>query len=145
LQWKAKNGGTETPATATPAMVGIEISNQVGKAMVDKVLVGGAGAAAGIQVGDELIGWDGYRVTAEQWSDRLGLYRAGDRIAATLARRGKLLEVSVEIAPANPGSWNLQRADSPDEKQEMRWKSWLQIAEPPVETSASAPKNGVGP
>lgn len=148
LQWKAKNGGAESAATATPAMIGIEISNQGGKAMVDKVLVGGAGAAAGIQVGDELVGWDGYRITPEQWSDRLGLYRTGDRVVAMLARRGKLQEVPVEIAPANPISWNLQRIDSPDEKQEMRWKSWLQIPEPVAESAPAADaqdaKNGAG-
>lgn len=125
LKWKDRNSDSTTAPSATPAMLGMEISNQGGKAMVDKVAVGGAAAAAGIQSGDELIGWDGYRITQEQWSDRLGLYRAGDRVAATIARRGKLLEVPLEIPPSKPLSWNLVRTDSPDEKQQERWRSWL--------------------
>jgi predicted metalloprotease with PDZ domain len=126
LQWKEKNSESAAPPPATPAMLGMEISNQSGKAMVDKVAVGGGAAAAGIQSGDEWIGWDGYRVTPEQWSDRLGLYRAGDRVVATIARRGKLLQVPVEIPFAKPPSWNLVRSESPNEKQQERWRSWLE-------------------
>lgn len=133
LQWKEKASDKDASPAATPAMTGMEISNQGGKAMVDKVAVGGAAAEAGIQSGDELIGWDGYRISPEQWADRLALYRAGDRISATLARRGKLFEISVTLPPPKPSSWNLIRAESPDEKQQERWQSWLAIPSAPPE------------
>jgi hypothetical protein len=31
----------------------------------------------------------------------------------------------LEIPPSKPLSWNLVRTDSPDEKQQERWRSWL--------------------
>lgn len=138
LQWKEKSSEGDGPPPATPAMIGMELLNQGGKAMVDKVTAGGAAAKAGIQVGDELIGWDGYRVTLEQWPERLGLTRAGDRVTAHLARRGKLIQVAMEIAPSKASSWNLVRVEAPDEKQQNRWQSWLAIPaaeRPPTDVS----------
>lgn len=128
LQWKEKSSENNSAPPATPAMLGMEISNQGGKAIVDKVAVGGAAAEAGVQVGDEWIGWDGYRITPEQWADRLGMYRAGDRVSATLARRGKLIQISLGISPAKLSSWNLARVASPDEKQQERWRGWLGVS-----------------
>jgi predicted metalloprotease with PDZ domain len=140
LQWKPKDSESGTPASPTPASMGMDLSNQAGKAMVDKVVLGGSANAAGIQVGDELLGWDGYRITTDVWAERLGTYRAGDRITATLARRGKLLEVSVEIPSQPAPSWVIVRAEKPDEAQEMRWRSWLNVPSP-----EAAPASPVAP
>jgi predicted metalloprotease with PDZ domain len=130
LEWKEKKPENEAAPPATPAMVGLEISNQGGKAMVDKVAVGSPAAEAGFQSGDELIGWDGYRIAADQWSERLGMYRAGDRVSATLARRGKLIQLPVAIPTTKPASWSLVRTEEPDQEQQKRWRSWLGIPEP---------------
>lgn len=130
LQWKARDNAGETPPPAAPAMIGMELSNQSGKAMVDKVVAGGAAANAGIQVGDELVGWGGYRIATEGWGERLGLYRAGDRVVALVARRGKLLELTVEIPMPKSDTWTLVRVEKPDENQELRWRSWLGIPDP---------------
>lgn len=139
LQWKAKetnkdnpgkDGPKEEPIAATPATVGIELSNQAGKAMIDKVTRGAAGSAAGLQVGDELIGWGGYRITPDQWSERLGLYHAGDRVTATVARRGKLIDITVELISPSSESWTLVRVDTPTPDQQKRWSTWLGILEP---------------
>ncbi|MBM3966454.1 MAG: M61 family metallopeptidase [Planctomycetes bacterium] len=144
LRWKPKDGDKgkdgdkkmaenegdsgDAPA-ATPAIVGIELVNQSGKGMIEKVSRNGAASAAGIQAGDELVGWDGYRVTPENWSERLGLYKVGSTVNALVTRRGKLLEIRVELTAQPTESWNLVRLESPTPEQEARWKSWLQIVE----------------
>ena len=97
--------------------------------MIEKVSRHGAASAAGIQAGDELVGWDGYRVTPENWSERLGLYKVGATVNALVTRRGKLLEIPVELNANPTESWNLVRVDTPTPEQEARWKSWLQIEE----------------
>lgn len=140
LQWKGKGADTESPATANAGMIGMEVSNQAGKGIVDKVSVGGAAALAGIQAGDELIGWGGYRILPEQWSERLGMYREGDRINATLARRGKLIDLAVEIPTTKPSSWTLAPSAALDEKQQERWRSWLGLPEE-TEKSPSLPSS----
>jgi predicted metalloprotease with PDZ domain len=144
LRWKPKDGeknkdgekkspegegDTGDAPAATPAIVGIELVNQSGKGMIEKVSRHGAASAAGIQAGDELVGWDGYRVTPENWSERLGLYKVGATVNALVTRRGKLLEIPVELYANPTESWNLVRVDTPTPEQEARWKSWLQIEE----------------
>jgi predicted metalloprotease with PDZ domain len=111
----------------------LELSNVSGKAQVDKVLRGGSAGHAGLQVGDELIALDGYRIGAEQWAERVGMLRVGQDTKVLLSRRGKILELPLKILPeafdtATP-SWNLVRVDKPTQEQEKRWKSWLGIPE----------------
>lgn len=138
LRWKDRAIEDDSPPAATPAILGMEITNQGGKAMVDKVTIGGGAATSGIQVGDELIAWDGYRIAPEQWAERLGINHGGDRVTATLARRGKLLQVAVEIPSTHRPSWALIRVESPNEKQENHWKNWLGINDSaPSEASAN--------
>lgn len=142
LQWKAKevkDKSAEPDATppTTPASIGLDLSNQAGRGVLEKLPRGSAAAAAGLQVGDELIGWDGYRVTPEIWSDRLASYRAGDRVVVNIARRGKLLSFTIEIPTPSTDSWNLVRIEQPSPEQEQRWRSWLGLPEPETEPNAS--------
>lgn len=130
LQWKSKDNGssgTDGAPVATPAVVGIDLVNTSGKAMIDKLARGAAASAAGLQVGDELIGWGGFRVSPEQWSERLAMYHVGDRVVATIARRGKLLEIPVVLEPASPEPKSLVRVEAPTDAQSQRWNAWLQL------------------
>lgn len=128
-----KEPNPESQKPATVAHFGLELSNVSGKAQVDKVLRGGSAGHAGLQVGDELIALDGYRIGAEQWAERVGMLRVGQDTKVLLSRRGKILELPLKILPeafdtATP-SWNLVRVDKPTQEQEKRWKSWLGIPE----------------
>ncbi len=135
LKWKTKekdpDADKDSRPPATTALIGIELSNQSGKTIIDKVARGGAGSAAGLQVGDELIGWGGYRITAEQWSERVGLYHVSDRVVASVARRGKLLEIPVELESIPVELGSLVRVETPTPEQTQRWNGWLNIAEEP--------------
>jgi predicted metalloprotease with PDZ domain len=135
-----KEPNPESQKPATVAHFGLELSNVSGKAQVDKVLRGGSAGHAGLQVGDELIALDGYRIGAEQWAERVGMLRVGQDTKVLLSRRGKILELPLKILPeafdtATP-SWNLVRVDKPTQEQEKRWKSWLGI---PEEDQSGAP------
>jgi hypothetical protein len=78
----------------------------------------------------------GYRISAEQWAERVAMLRIGDQTTVLLSRRGKIIELPLRIAEPpqidSTPSWNLIRADKPTEEQENRWKSWLAI---PSDTS----------
>jgi predicted metalloprotease with PDZ domain len=128
-----KDANPESQKPATVAHFGLELSNVSGKAQIDKVFRGGSAGHAGLQVGDELIALDGYRIGAEQWAERVGMLQVGQDTTVLLSRRGKILELPLKILPeafdtATP-SWNLVRVDKPTQEQEKRWKSWLQIPE----------------
>jgi len=106
------------------------------------VLRGGSASYAGVQVGDELIALDGYRISAEQWPERVGLLHVGDQVSVLGSRRGKILELPLKVLPesaeASTPSWTLMRVESPTEEQEKRWKSWLSIQSQPVQTQQSS-------
>jgi predicted metalloprotease with PDZ domain len=149
LTWKPKDtpkdapGGQQDAAqVATPAHFGLELSNASGKTQIDKVLRGGSASYAGVQVGDELIALDGYRISAEQWPERVGLLHVGDQVSVLVSRRGKILELPLKVLPesaeASTPSWTLMRVESPTEEQEKRWKSWLSIQSQPVQTQQSS-------
>lgn len=145
LTWKPKDPPKDAPPkgpdapeaptaeVATPAHFGLEISNVSGKTQVDKVLRGASASHAGVQVGDELIALDGYRIGAEQWAERIGLLHVGDEISLLVSRRGKILNLPLKIlaesVQASTPSWTLIRVEKPTPEQEKRWKSWLALPE----------------
>jgi predicted metalloprotease with PDZ domain len=149
LTWKPKETPKDAPGgqqdatqVATPAHFGLELSNASGKTQIDKVLRGGSASYAGVQVGDELIALDGYRISAEQWPERVGLLHVGDQVSVLVSRRGKILELPLKVLPesaeASTPSWTLMRVESPTEEQEKRWKSWLSIQNQPVQAQQSS-------
>ena len=132
LEWKAKDADKEAskePPTDKPMFggvyVGLDLLAQPGRAMVDKVTRNSPASAAGINAGDELIGFDGFRVTSETWTDRLNAYRPNDVCKCLIARRGKILELSIQLAGEPENSWKLARLAKPTEDQEKHWRSWL--------------------
>ena len=114
---------------ATAGQIGLEMSNVAGKTQVDKVLRGFVGSRAGVQVGDEIVALGGYRVTAEQWTDRVGMLEIGQQTTLLVARRGKMLELGLDLASVpqvdSAPSWNLVRVEKPTLEQEKRWGAWL--------------------
>ncbi len=134
LQWKPNdadkdkaNGSSKTPTV----FLGMDVSNQAGKTMVDKVVRDSPASQSGIQVGDEVIGLDGYRVAQETWADRLSMLHVGDRVTCIVARRGKLIETKLDVAAPPKETWTLQRVEKPTPEQDARWKAWLAIPDEP--------------
>lgn len=136
---------SDKPEPASAAHFGLELSNVSGKTQIDKVLRGGSAGHAGLQVGDELIGLGGYRITAEQWAERVGMLQVGQQTNVLVSRRGKILELPLKILPesvdAAAPSWNLIRAEKPSDEQEKRWKSWLGL---PPQTQTDTPAAAQG-
>lgn len=136
---------SDKPEPASAAHFGLELSNVSGKTQIDKVLRGGSAGHAGLQVGDELIALGGYRITAEQWAERVGMLQVGQQTNVLVSRRGKILELPLKILPesvdAAAPSWNLIRAEKPSDEQEKRWKSWLGL---PPQTQTDTPAAAQG-
>ena len=114
--------------------MGLDLKPELGKAMVDKVTRDSPASHAGFNSGDELISFDGFRVSAENWSERLNLYRPNDVCKCLIARRGKIVELSLKLAMQHENSWTLVRVAKPTEEQEKHWRNWLAIPEPEKKT-----------
>ena len=77
-----------------------------------------------------MISFDGFRITAETWTERLNAYRPNDVCKCLVARRGKIVELSIKLGSEPEISWKIVRVAKPTEEQEKHFRSWLNLPEP---------------
>lgn len=82
------------------------------------------GAAAGLAVDDRIVAIDGFAVNGANWAERIARHRAGDRLALHVFRRGRLLEMTLTLAPECLNQHRLERR-SGDVRTEARFADWL--------------------
>ena len=66
-------------------------------------------------------------------AERLNLYRPNDLCKCLVARRGKIVELSLKLGTQPENAWTLVRIAKPSEEQESHWRNWLAIPAPEVE------------
>ena len=82
------------------------------------------GAAAGLAVDDRVIAIDGFAVSGTTWGERIARHRAGDRLRLHVFRQGRLLEMTLTLAPECLNQHRLERAVG-DARTEARRAEWL--------------------
>jgi predicted metalloprotease with PDZ domain len=106
------------------AWLGATTRNDAGRLVVSQVRRDGPAAAAGLNVDDEILAIDDFRVRADQLVQRLDQYKPGDRVRLLVARRDQLMPVELAFG-AEPGrQWRLEidpaATDTP-QRQRDRW------------------------
>lgn len=126
----------EKPAAEDPAppargsgWLGVSASSQDGRLTVTRVLEGSPGFQAGLNVDDELIAIDGFRL-GTRLNDRLQEYAAGDRVEILYSRRGKLRKLEVALTPKPASTWRIARIRKPSELQKESFEKWLAGSQP---------------
>ncbi|MCC6509452.1 MAG: M61 family metallopeptidase [Pirellulaceae bacterium] len=119
---KPKAGEAAAQPEKTPeAWTGVTLD---AKLFVTRIVEDSPAYSAGLNVGDELIGVDGFRLT-EPLEERLKQYNVSDTVKIHLARRGKLIEVPMILAAKPPAAWKLEPAKEPTPAQRENFASWL--------------------
>lgn len=96
------DGDSKTP----PPWIGLETRSSDGRLIVQRVRRGTPAHRAGVNVDDEIVGIDGYRIS--DWSAIRKQFREGDRATLLVARRGRLQELEVVFAAQPPKRWQLE-------------------------------------
>jgi predicted metalloprotease with PDZ domain len=119
LRFKQPSNGTKK------AWLGADTRVDSGRLVVTKLLRGTPAYAAGMNVDDEILAFDDYRVRADHLNTRLENYRPGNKISVLVARREKLMRMEVELGEEPSKKWQLEvRPDaSPEQKQNLA--AWL--------------------
>ena len=115
---KPKDGKKPDPE---PGWLGATLTG----ANVREVRRGTPAHAAGLNVGDELIGVGDHRVHPDKWEDRLGRHRPGERVSLLLSRRDRLRRVEVTLGKAPAEEWSLEADPKATQDQKDARKSWL--------------------
>jgi predicted metalloprotease with PDZ domain len=104
--------------------LGATTRNDAGRLVVSQVRRDSPATAAGLNVDDEIIAIDEFRVRADQLAARLDQYKPGDKVRLLVARRDQLMTIEIEFGTEPARQWRLEvdpAATETDQRQRDRW------------------------
>jgi predicted metalloprotease with PDZ domain len=107
------------------AWLGAGTRNDAGRLLVSQVRRDTPAMAAGLNVDDEILAIDDYRVRADRLDNRLDQYRPGDKVTLLVARREQLLRLPLTFGTEPPRAWRLEVNPSASESQQSSRGRWL--------------------
>ena len=119
------------PAGAAPAdrggrpWPGITARNDNGRLVITQVQRDSPADVAGLNVDDEILAIDDFRVRADRLENRLEQYRTGDKVTFLVARREQLVRVPVTLGAEPAKGWRLEVAPGASEMQRRLLDAWL--------------------
>jgi predicted metalloprotease with PDZ domain len=111
--------------TAAKAWLGIETKVDNGRLLVTQVRRQTPGWHAGLNVDDEILAIDDYRVRPEQWSARLEQYSPDHTVSLLVARRERLQRLDVTFGAEPPQCWKLAVHPEASPEQQTHLQAWL--------------------
>jgi predicted metalloprotease with PDZ domain len=115
----------QKPGAPPRIRTGLQTKTDNGRLVVSTVVRDTPGEEAGLNVGDEILGVNGYRLKAEQWPSRLESYKPGETVKLLVAHRDMLQEVNFVVTADNPVSWQLEVRPDATDAQKAHLKAWL--------------------
>lgn len=114
-------------ADNTPPYFGVELKSETGIAVVKTVIKGSPAEKAGIAPEDQILAFDGYRVRANQWCDRLLNYRPGDTLQVTIFHDEELRTHAVTVSEPIPTTYRIQPLANASAEQSALGQGWLGV------------------
>jgi len=105
--------------------LGAETGGPPGRAVVTTVKRGTPAFDAGLQVGDELVAIDGWRVPAQGPGDLLAALPPGQAVTLTVSRRGALRPLPLTLGAAPKETWTLEIDPDASPEAAARRQMWL--------------------
>ena len=105
--------------------LGVKVKAQPSQEVIEFVEAMSPAAVAGVNAGDELLAINGLRVTAEQLSDRLKDYQAGDTIELSVFHQDELRTLVVTLGTPQPSRYQIVSVENPTEAQKQLFAGWL--------------------
>ena len=110
------------------AWIGAITRTDNGRLLISQVRRETPAYAAGLNVDDEIIAIDDFRVRPEQLAGRLAIYRSGDKVTLLVARREQLRRIEVTLGTEPASEWRLDPNPAATETQQRMRQQWLQPA-----------------
>lgn len=121
---------TSTPAATrergTFAWQGLRLRPDAGgRLIVAQVRRGTPAYTSGINVDDELLGLDNFRVRQDQWEGRVETFKPGDTVSMLVARRDELMRFNITLDKAPTDDWNVSVRPDATQEQQQHLNAWL--------------------
>ena len=108
LDWFGLRFAEESPGKQ--AWLGAETKVDDGRLVVTHIPRDTPAYQAGLDTGDEIVGFGEFRVRAADWDRELANYQPGDRLSLLVARRDRLVRVAVTLGREPGAAWTLEAA-----------------------------------
>jgi predicted metalloprotease with PDZ domain len=105
LQFKAEDSAKKT--NFAKVWIGSQSTGSEGKLLVRNVLRGSPSDRAGLNVDDELLALDGYRLSPDTWPGHLDMFEPEQELQLLVSRRGKIVPLKITLGKKPPitGNW----------------------------------------
>lgn len=123
-----KKGKPEEPK----AWIGIQTSDSGSAVTITGVTHHSPAHEAGLNVDDELLAFDQYRVNSKTWQDQLTQLGIGEKIQVLVARRGEIRTIEVQLGTEPKEKWSLKPIAKPSDDVKARLAKWLGEPKPTV-------------
>jgi predicted metalloprotease with PDZ domain len=107
------------------AWLGATTRTDAGRLVISQVRRDTPAAAAGLNVDDEVIAIDDFRVRADQLAQRLENYKPGDQVRLLVARRDQLMTFQMELGTEPAREWRLEVNPAATETQQRQRDRWI--------------------
>jgi predicted metalloprotease with PDZ domain len=106
--------------------LGVMVKSEHSQELIKFVEADSPAAVAGVDAGDQLLAIDGFRVTADQLSDRLKDYHTGDTIQVSVFHEDQLCTLPVTLGAPRPSRYQIVSVENPSKAQKQNFTGWLQ-------------------
>jgi len=132
LGLRFKTAEPDTGKTPRKATLGAVTKIDGGRLVVAQVRRGTPAHEAGLNVDDEIVAIDDFRVRPDQLDARMEQYVAGDRVSMLVARRDRLIRLDVTLGAEPSKSWQLEPDPAATPGQRAGLDFWLAPSGNPV-------------
>lgn len=108
------------------AYLGMSTRNDAGRLVVTQLRRETPAYDAGLNVDDEILAIDEFRVRADQLAASVDRHKPGDKVMLLVARRDRLVRLPVVFGAEPPRVWRLEVNPSATDAQQQRRTQWLQ-------------------
>ena len=105
--------------------IGAVLSEEEGKLIIKSLRRGGSAYEHGLNVGDELLAINEYRVDKQNVGRIIDFFDAKDNVSVTLSRKGVIQQKVVEIRKDEAVRYSFKILKNPTKKQEKVYKTWM--------------------
>lgn len=109
--------------------LGIVTQETGDKLRVIGVPAGSPGEIAGVEINDEILALNGFRVRNADLHDRLAAMPAGEKIVVTIFRNDKIREIRTTVRPLPANTYTVVRSASPSKLQKQILQDWLRSSD----------------
>lgn len=113
-------------SSSSRGLIGIDTTVAEGRLIVRRVIRGSPADLAGLNADDELIAFNGYRISPGDWQERFAMLNFGAGIELVISRRGKL--TSLQFGPINQqdtSTWQLEFEPNCSSDSEQNRRQWM--------------------